>query len=139
MKTKRILFAAFVCFFVVTHAVAQQTANIKTDKLIWTINQAQDRQTLQTKSEAYSLLTAADRIELTFGQSSRKFDIVEITGEWNDPTLTGELTYTIKFGDKVGKGILTKSNGAITFILDFSEYKGGLNQKYFITEYKKSL
>ncbi len=138
MKTNQLILLSLFLLMPAIHTLGQQPINPKTDKVSWNIIKVQDRQTLQTRTETYSIVTGSAFIELVFGQTSRKFDVLSIAGNWTDVSADGILTYSIKFGDKVGQAILVRSGEEISLSIDFSAYKGGLNQKYFIKDYLRA-
>ena len=136
--TKKIPANYYFLIVIIAIGSASQThaQNVQTNTIRWTSNQAVDIKTSSTQSLPFEIETSVSTITVKQGEQVKNFTIDSKLGTWDDLKKDGVIEYQLNFGGKKGTGLIKRERNDLIFILDFSRYKDGIQQRFNISNYE---
>ena len=114
----RLLFV-FTILLTASIPTPAQDLSIDTDTLIWTVQSIRNTQTGEENTLASEFRTTANSVAWIqdSGNQVDQFHVTGRTSGWADPTIDGELTYSISWGKLVGQLQFNRQDSHVTIVM----------------------
>jgi hypothetical protein len=110
--------------------------DVRTAKLRWNSSESVELKSNTSSRTVFEIHTSASELKVITGNQTRIFKVQSIEGQWSDVKTNGSLNYQLVYGEKEGLATIQRDNSGWYFLLDFSNHKDGIRQKFILSDFQ---